>query len=607
MATPVILSINKEYGIYGDTIILTGTDLSNSIVMVGDSEVYASTGSYDEITFIIPINKEIGTYDIYVIDSITGTSNTIQLTIGLSPIILYVEPSRLVQGNLITINGDFLINANVRFNSSPVATITNTNNIITFNAPTISNGEYIIEVTNDFGVITTIVEIGEAPIINSVDKPIVSYNEVTTFNISNFIASSIIYIDGNKLNVVYRDANNITTVMPAIDPGTYQVTAENGFGTSTSFNINITEGAPYIQIIEPKKGSVDSIVNIHGFDLINSDVYFNSVLQVPLSITNKDISISIPNLSTGTYTIDLNNGIDVTSGVFEIIDTPEIENMTPRIIVNNNELLITGYNLKSEGIVKLLIGNYIINSNEFNEFSDTTILVTIPISIPSGCYRVYISHDDVKSNGEILIITSDINNVNKKNNSGLPCNTQASIYLDDVSDVYTKPGMYIGYQYVIKVIDYDIDISTGGLLEIDGFQLQEDDVVQLINQSNVSNDGIYEVKLNTWELLHSSDGLYIDSGVRANDPIDGDLTRCLVVDNDGLDFSTTGVYDICYSVINSSDVITSICRKVKIMSPSSSIIPTHPLRISHYEITSEFNTTIINDLVNINENRKRSY
>ena len=607
MATPVILSINKEYGIYGDTIILTGTDLSNSIVMVGDSEVYASTGSYDEITFIIPINKEIGTYDIYVIDPITGTSNTIQLTIGLSPIILYVEPSRLVQGNLITINGDFLINANVRFNSSPVATITNTNNIITFNAPTISNGEYIIEVTNDFGVITTIVEIGEAPIINSVDKPIVSYNEVTTFNISNFIASSIIYIDGNKLNVVYRDANNITTVMPAIDPGTYQVTAENGFGTSTSFNINITEGAPYIQIIEPKKGSVDSIVNIHGFDLINSDVYFNSVLQVPLSITNKDISISIPNLSTGTYTIDLNNGIDVTSGVFEIIDTPEIENMTPRIIVNNNELLITGYNLKSEGIVKLLIGNYIINSNEFNEFSDTTILVTIPISIPSGCYRVYISHDDVKSNGEILIITSDINNVNKKNNSGLPCNTQASIYLDDVSDVYTKPGMYIGYQYVIKVIDYDIDISTGGLLEIDGFQLQEDDVVQLINQSNVSNDGIYEVKLNTWELLHSSDGLYIDSGVRANDPIDGDLTRCLVVDNDGLDFSTTGVYDICYSVINSSDVITSICRKVKIMSPSSSIIPTHPLRISHYEITSEFNTTIINDLVNINENRKRSY
>ena len=607
MATPVILSINKEYGIYGDTIILTGTDLSNSIVMVGDSEVYASTGSYDKITFIIPINKEIGTYDIYVIDPITGTSNTIQLTIGLSPIILYVEPSRLVQGNLITINGDFLINANVRFNSSPVATITNTNNIITFNAPTISNGEYIIEVTNDFGVITTIVEIGEAPIINSVDKPIVSYNEVTTFNISNFIASSIIYIDGNKLNVVYRDANNITTVMPAIDPCTYQVTAENGFGTSTSFNINITEGAPYIQIIEPKKGSVDSIVNIHGFDLINSDVYFNSVLQVPLSITNKDISISIPNLSTGTYTIDLNNGIDVTSGVFEIIDTPEIENMTPRIIVNNNELLITGYNLKSEGIVKLLIGNYIINSNEFNEFSDTTILVTIPISIPSGCYRVYISHDDVKSNGEILIITSDINNVNKKNNSGLPCNTQASIYLDDVSDVYTKPGMYIGYQYVIKVIDYDIDISTGGLLEIDGFQLQEDDVVQLINQSNVSNDGIYEVKLNTWELLHSSDGLYIDSGVRANDPIDGDLTRCLVVDNDGLDFSTTGVYDICYSVINSSDVITSICRKVKIMSPSSSIIPTHPLRISHYEITSEFNTTIINDLVNINENRKRSY
>jgi hypothetical protein len=607
MATPVILSINKEHGIYGDTIILTGTDLSNSIVMVGDSEVYASTGSYDEITFIIPINKEIGTYDIYVIDSITGTSNTIQLTIGLSPIILYVDPSRLVQGNLITINGDFLINATVKFNSSPIATITNTNNIITFNAPTISNGEYIIEVTNDFGVITTIVEIGEAPIINSVDKPIVSYNEVTTFNISNFIASSIIYIDGNKLNVVYRDANNITTVMPAIDPGTYQVTAENGFGTSTSFNINITEGAPYIQIIEPKKGSVDSIVNIHGFDLINSDVYFNSVLQVPLSITNKDISISIPNLSTGTYTIDLNNGIDVTSGVFEIIDTPEIENMTPRIIVNNNELLITGYNLKSEGIVKLLIGNYIINSNEFNEFSDTTILVTIPISIPSGCYRVYISHDDVKSNGEILIITSDINNVNKKNNSGLPCNTQASIYLDDASDVYTKPGMYIGYQYVIKVIDYDIDISTGGLLEIDGFQLQEDDVVQLINQSNVSNDGIYEVKLNTWELLHSSDGLYIDSGVRANDPIDGDLTRCLVVDNDGLDFSTTGVYDICYSVINSSDVITSICRKVKIMSPSSSIIPTHPLRISHYEITSEFNTTIINDLVNINENRKRSY
>ena len=607
MATPVILSINKEYGIYGDTIILTGTDLSNSIVMVGDSEVYASTGSYDKITFIIPINKEIGTYDIYVIDPITGTSNTIQLTIGLSPIILYVDPVRLVQGNLITINGDFLINATVRFNSSPIATITNTNNIITFNAPTISNGEYIIEVTNDFGVITTIVEIGEAPIINSVDKPIVSYNEVTTFNISNFIASSIIYIDGNKLNIVYRDANNITTVMPAIDPGTYQVTAENGFGTSTSFNINITEGAPYIQIIEPKKGSVDSIVNIHGFDLINSDVYFNSVLQVPLSITNKDISISIPNLSTGTYTIDLNNGIDVTSGVFEIIDTPEIENMTPRIIVNNNELLITGYNLKSEGIVKLLIGNYIINSNEFNEFSDTTILVTIPISIPSGCYRVYISHDDVKSNGEILIITSDINNVNKKNNSGLPCNTQASIYLDDVSDVYTKPGTYIGYQYVIKVIDYDIDISTGGLLEIDGFQLQEDDVVQLINQSNVSNDGIYEVKLNTWELLHSSDGLYIDSGVRANDPIDGDLTRCLVVDNDGLDFSTTGVYDICYSVINSSDVITSICRKVKIMSPSSSIIPTHPLRISHYEITSEFNTTIINDLVNINENRKRSY
>lgn len=595
MALPIITGANKVNVIYGELVTISGSGLLYSKLYINGRETYIANKTVNELSFLVPINLELGINSVYVIND-DGQSNTIELKIGISPVILNVTSNRLISGDEITITGEFLDSSSITFDGELITTNSNTGSLIKFNTPNRPIGKYDVLVSNDFGTATTVIEIGELPIINSSDKISAKINEIVTFNIDNFIGSSRLTINNEPLQVVYRDSIQISAIIPLIGYGTYDVIASNGFGDSLPYQITVVEGAPYIQSIAPKKGAVNSVVIINGFNFINADIEFNNITIIADYKDDSTIEIIVPEFVNDTYNITLSNSFGSTTSEFTIIDSPEITSICPRVLDYGDTMTIHGYNLlNSANSVNILFDGITYGMAQFDSISDTKIEFTIP-TMEYNRYMVSIDKDGKLSNSQPVIIGNYNSNIT---NDGESCKQVPDIYYKDTA-IYTKPGIYDDYIYVNKIISTNIDIITGGELVIEGYQLIDGDIVSLEGQSNSSENGIYEVKENTWKYIRSSSNLYIDSDVGAYDIYDGDISREVVVDSCDIDFSSPGVYNLCYYIINSSGILNKKCRKIKIMTNGSSILPTTITRISDYKITSEFNTKVINDLIKTN-------
>jgi hypothetical protein len=602
MAIPVISSLSKSNVVYGELITINGSDLLLAEINISGQVVYANSRTFSELTFLVPINLDLGTNELFVTND-DGDSNIVEIKVGISPVILTVSPDRLISGEEIHIYGEFLDSSIVTFDSESMILTENTDSSIRFLSPTRVPGKYTIIVLNDFGESTTSVEIGEVPVINSSDKSSVTYNEIVTFDVDNFIGSSKLFINGITFPVIYRDSIQISAMTPKINYGTYDVTAENGFGTSLPFSLTIEEGIPYISSITPKKGAQSSTIIIDGFNFINADVSFDSMMVIPDYLDNERIEILVPNLAVNTYEIELSNTFGSATGNFDIIDTPEIDSICGKLYDVGDIMIIDGYNfLTGSTNVSVLFDSFVVEQSQLLSITDTEIKLTVPY-LEYDKYAVTVVKDGSSSNIENVIV-GQYSESDDGSSLYDGCKSSSQIIIEDASNsIYTKPNVYDDYIYVIKIINENVDISSGGELEIDGFQLESGDIVALNSQTNEIENGIYKVNINTWEFIMSLDGLYIDSGVRAFDANDGDLTRCIVVDDCDIDFSNAGIYEVCYYVINTSNIISKVCRKIKIMFDGASLLPTHKLRISDYEISSEFNTQVINDLIHTNKNK----
>jgi len=151
------------------------------------------------------------------------------------------------------------------------------------------------------------------------------------------------------------------------------------------------------------------------------------------------------------------------------------------------------------------------------------------------------------------------------------------------------------YEYVRLKYNSDFDFGTGGETTLDDISLIEGDRVYLAGQTAPAENGIYEVETGAWSFIKAvDDDVFVDLGARAIDAEDGDLTRDIIIYKPNLDFGTVGFYTIYYYIVNSIGIMSKAYRKVKVITSSdASIVATDGFKITHYEVSSEFDSELV--------------
>ena len=324
---------------------------------------------------------------------------------------------------------------------------------------------------------------------------------------------------------------------------------------------------------------------------------FNRVLHNPLNVTN----CINPSENLGIFGYITGEDFDACGSDPNVYICKNIEN---DYLIHYED----GYYDPQIGYINayihLYINSYISDcvEAEIESFNNTGILIEMPefdqcsnhiLSVRNGCgeedYMDFIVYLRETGGG-----TDENGNCITKPTISLNFDTDgANGKYGAIQTVNVNPDME--YIQVFLKYNLDFDWETGGEVELDGKQLFEGDKVWLSNQSYSFEEGIYIVRQGTWDFYRvvNSD-IFVDLGATASDSIDGDLTRNIVTHGEQLiDFSEVGFYSIHYYVVNSNCVLSRTMRKVKIIEQDASIVPINTFKITHYEISSDFDSDLI--------------
>ena len=152
---PTISNINKTYGYYNDTVIITGTNfLQNSIVRFGTAIANMTFNSITQITATIP-NLKFGRQDI-TIETNNIISEPTQFVVSMyNTTIDSLTPNSGTKNSLVKITGTALNTVQtVTFNTTSALFTYNIDNSITATVPELEPGSYSVKVINPAVTIT---------------------------------------------------------------------------------------------------------------------------------------------------------------------------------------------------------------------------------------------------------------------------------------------------------------------------------------------------------------------------------------------------------------------------------------------------------------------
>ncbi len=271
LAPPTITSFSPGSGAQGSTVVITGTGFS-SITSVSFNDVNApnfTVNSSTQITVTVPANATNG--KIKATNSL-GTATSVN-TFYVTPFISTISPTSGNAGSTLTITGTNLGAAKVRFNSTEVTPLTNTNTNITVIVPSIGAGAVNVTVVNLGGTSNSKTF--------TVSSPVVLNEIVATANITE----QLILLKGNNLlgatkvmfgtvegDVYTNTSTVVTSIIPAsLAVGNYSVTVVTPNGTSNgkaferlsvqnpnTGDVNMVNGAT---VVAPPGGYVPPVSN----------------------------------------------------------------------------------------------------------------------------------------------------------------------------------------------------------------------------------------------------------------------------------------------------------------------------------------------------------
>lgn len=319
------ISFSPKNGTWNTTITIYGTNLSNATVYFNETQIshYSSYG--DNVSVSVPSSLKYKSFKIYVeqggqkmeVPGGSFTMDKMQIT--------SVSPLKCSPGSSITVYGSGFSN---EYNTNKL--IIGSNTIIsssyysnlTFAIPSaLATGSYTAYVSN--GIDTT-----ELPNKIEIVKPSITgmtptsgyYDSKFTITGLNFDPSNLsVYFGSNSLwNLTSKDSSEIIGKVPQLEPGDYNVYVDINsvrYKCPEKFTIK----APTITSVTPSSGASGTSIIIKGAGFNSSNntyVYFGSNYAEVMAISEDQINVKVPSITSGTWMIKVTvNGYTIPSSL----------------------------------------------------------------------------------------------------------------------------------------------------------------------------------------------------------------------------------------------------------------------------------------------------
>ena len=393
---PVINTIDPSSGLRGTTVTLTGSNLANANVSFNGMSILPQLANETTITFTVPNNAMSGANQIMVM---TPGGQTMQSFNVLDvPSIQMVSSTQGLRGSMVMIKGNGLASATVYVGNALANVLDNNQNALTFTIPMDAlSGLQTVTVTTAGGKATTQYTVLDAPVITSV-TPIQGLRGSTVTVNGTALSDASLLFGGNVLAPINVTDTSVTFTVPQnalSGPQVIQVVTPGGKDTS-SFTVLDAPGALTLNTYQGLRGTQ---IVATGTKLTNANVMMGGVNITPDANTDTTVTFTVPNqVPSGAQTISITTNGGTTTAIFNVLDQPIINAVSPSKIGRGGNVTLAGQYLSNATVTIGGIGVTPMNSN------NQSITFTVPAGVMSGTNTINVTTAGGASSAQIQVI-----------------------------------------------------------------------------------------------------------------------------------------------------------------------------------------------------------
>lgn len=344
-AGPVVTGFSPSAGAVNSTVSISGLNLSsaNAVTFNGVSETI--TGYGGDTNLQVDLVNSAGTGPIKVTMGTASFTTSSNFTNTSAPFVTGFNPVVGPPGSTVTINGlNFTGTPTVKFGSSPASATLIGPTQISATVPSISVGNYPIEVVTSSGNFTTgsnFLITGAGPVISSFTPANGVRGTSVTLTGANFSDLTSVKFDGVSASYTSTSTSQITAAVPDYTAsGVITVTSTSGSGTGPSlFYLQ-----PWITSLSTNGGIVNAAFTITGRSLTNASTVKVNGINYNFSSSDSAIVASIPsNATSGQIEITTPGGAFISTNNFGI--QPKVYGFSPDIGPAGTLVTISGTSL----------------------------------------------------------------------------------------------------------------------------------------------------------------------------------------------------------------------------------------------------------------------
>jgi len=395
-----ILSFSPANGVAGTTVTITGINMGTTpdVRFNNVKSTVITKATPTEIICTVPVGASTGKI------SVNSALSATNFTIAAAPVIKSIMPSRGPVNAEVTIAGEFLSGATVRFANNVVATKVGSDTDIQLKVKvpaTAVTGK--ITVTNTIGTATSSsnFEVLAAPTITSFTPTSGVVGSQVTVNGTNLQYNGVIRFGSIVASVRFAGATQLIVDVPAgATDGKISVSTDGTLTPVVSVANFDVINAPVITSIAPASATAGATVAINGTDLGNlqSVTFDANVLTTFVSKTATKIEFVVPTIANNyTHSVNVNAKTSVGTSAnvtFTYVGPPTIPYAWPDTNPLGWAVLLSGSNLSS---VQKIVINGAIAPIDYKSDGAVTTRVPANAGIGPGAIKVYYTTENFLS------------------------------------------------------------------------------------------------------------------------------------------------------------------------------------------------------------------
>lgn len=460
---PVISSFTPNSAITGQTITITGTNFTGaSAVRFGGTN--ATSVTIVNATTIIAI-VGAGTSGNVSVTTPGGTANKSGFTFLVPPAISSFTPTNAAAGTTVTLTGTHFTNATaVLFGGTPASSFTVVNaTTITAVVGVGTSGNILVETPGGIGSIAGFTYLQLPPPVITSFSPLNSGAGLpVVITGTNLATTNGISFGGTPaVSFVVNNASTVTAIVGAGSSGNVSLTTPSGTAAKAGFTY--TNG-PSITSFSPAMGASGSVVTITGTNFTDiTYVKFGTANATTFTVVNVNtITAVVGDGASGSVSVTSPAGIGSKTG-FSFIPAPVISAVSPSIIGQGDEVLITGSNFTNVNTVSLggiLAASFtVVSPTQIKAIAGTGSSGVVSVTTPGGiATRDGVFYTRNLCPGTNTIFTSEITGSSYRwqvNTGSGFTNISNNIYYSGATTVSLQltnaPSSFYGYQYRCNV------------------------------------------------------------------------------------------------------------------------------------------------------------